>query len=497
MRAGLEASASCSDCHGAHNIEAVSDAKSPTTHAHAPEMCGQCHSLLLDDWRNDSAHGAAWLEDNPEAPVCTDCHSSHGVDDPKSTANHLASTKMCGACHAEYFTTFDDTFHGKSSGFGLARSATCADCHTPHRNLGADDPRSSVHPDNVVATCAKCHEDATANIASFDPHSDPSDPTGNYAVYIVWLFMTSLLVGVFAFFILHDTLWLQRMVVGMRRGEIKPIKDSGEQYIRRFSRTSSYIHVTIIVTFLLLALTGLPLKFHDTAWAQTLMTLLGGVESSTYLHRLAAVGTFVYAFFHLGNVFYRWAIKREPGMLWGPNSLVPQFGDVVDVLRNFRYFLYLGERPANDRWNYIEKFDYLAVFWGVVIIGTSGLMLWIPMTVTQVLPGWTINAAYVVHSDEALLATGFIFVFHFFHTHLRPEIFPMDTVIFTGRMSLERFKEERPLEYQRLVDNNELDKYLVDPPRPAELRRAHIWGAIFVTIGLALAIGIFWAVFAH
>lgn len=497
LRAGLQGSASCSDCHGAHKIESVGNDSARTSRAHAPEMCGECHALLLDEWQNNSAHGAAWLAEDPEAPVCTDCHDSHGVDDPKSTANHLASTKMCGECHGEYFTTFDDSFHGQANDLGFERSATCADCHTPHQNLPVDDPRSSVHPDNVVETCAKCHEGVTANIVSFDPHADPTDPTGNYFVYVVWLFMTSLLIGVFAFFLLHDTLWLQRMAVGMLRGEIKPIKDTGEQYIRRFSRTSSYLHVTIILTFLLLALTGLPLKFHDTVWAQTLMALMGGVESSTFLHRLAAIGTFGYALFHLGNILYRLVIEREPGMLWGPNSLVPQFGDVADVLRNFRYFLYLGERPENDRWNYIEKFDYLAVFWGVLIIGMSGLMLWIPMLFTQFLPGWTINAAHVVHSDEALLATGFIFVFHFFHTHLRPEIFPMDTVIFTGRMSLERFKEERPLEYQRLVDNNELENYLVDPPRPAELRRAYIWGGIFVVIGLALAVGIFWALFAH
>jgi hypothetical protein len=115
------------------------------------------------------------------------------------------------------------------------------------------------------------------------------------------------------------------------------------------------------------------------------------------------------------------------------------------------------------------------------------------MFFTKFLPGWAINVAYVIHSDEALLATGFIFVFHFYHTHLRPESFPMDTVIFTGKLSLERFKLERPLEYQRLVDNNELDDYLVDPPTPGERRRAYIWGTIFLTTGVALAIGIIWA----
>ena len=119
------------------------------------------------------------------------------------------------------------------------------------------------------------------------------------------------------------------------------------------------------------------------------------------------------------------------------------------------------------------------------------------MIVTDYLPGWTINAAYVIHSDEALLATGFIFVFHFFHTHLRPESFPMDTVIFTGKVQLERFREERPLEYERMVADGTLDDYLVDAPTPSELRRAHFWGSVFLLIGILLAIGIIWALLSH
>ena len=120
-----------------------------------------------------------------------------------------------------------------------------------------------------------------------------------------------------------------------------------------------------------------------------------------------------------------------------------------------------------------------------------------PGLFTSFLPGWTLNAAYVVHSDEALLATGFIFVFHFFHTHLRPEIFPMDLVIFTGKMSLQRFKAERTIEYQRMVDNNDLEKYLVDAPTEAERRKAYLWGSIFLVIGVALAIGIIWALLSY
>jgi thiosulfate reductase cytochrome b subunit len=257
------------------------------------------------------------------------------------------------------------------------------------------------------------------------------------------------------------------------------------------------LHIVVIVTFLLLALTGLPLKFHDAPWAQSLMDLLGGVESASVIHRLAALGTFGYMAVHVIHVAYRALVKRERGLFWGPNSMVPQWRDIVDLASNFRYFLYLGPRPAGDRWTYWEKFDYLAVFWGVMIIGVSGLMLWFPAFFTQFLPGWTINAALVVHSDEALLATGFIFVFHFFHTHLRPESFPMDPVVFTGRVSLERFREERPLEYQRMVEDGTLEASLEEAPTPGEMAWSYVFGLLSLGVGLILAVGIFWALLSE
>jgi hypothetical protein len=173
--------------------------------------------------------------------------------------------------------------------------------------------------------------------------------------------------------------------------------------------------------------------------------------------------------------------------------MTPQPRDIADIWHMFKYFLYIGPRPKFDRFTYWEKFDYLAVFWGVAIIGLSGLVLWLPTLATQVLPGWALNAAYIMHSDEALLATGFIFFFHFFHTHLRPEAFPMDPVIFTGRMPLERFKDERPLEYERMVAEGTLEQYLVPPPTPADLRRAYIFGFTALGVGVLLAVMIFWA----
>jgi len=492
LLSGLINAPSCSDCHGDHRIVSVSDGNAPAAHENSPEMCGSCHLLLLENWKENSAHGQNW-QAGEDGPVCTDCHATHEIADPTTAASRLKSADNCGGCHDEYLTTFRDGFHGKANNLGFVSGATCSDCHTPHNNLPEDNPLSSVNPANLLETCSRCHADVTQAFVSYDPHNDPTNPDDNYVVYIVWFFMTALLIGVFAFFGVHDLLWLQRSLVGVLRGEFEERYDTTGQYVRRFTQSNSRMHVVIIVTFLLLALTGLPLKFHAAAWAQTLINLLGGIDSARFIHRVAALGTLGYMAVHITQIFIRWAINKEKGLFWGPNSMVPQPSDLKDFWANIRYFLYVGKRPAGDRWTYFEKFDYLAVFWGVMIIGLSGLMLWLPGVFTSFLPGWVLNAAYVVHSDEALLATGFIFVFHFFHTHLRPESFPMDLVVFLGKMPLEQFRSERTLEFQRLVDNNELDDYLVDAPTPEELRKAYIWGTVFLLIGVSLAIGIIWA----
>jgi hypothetical protein len=162
-----------------------------------------------------------------------------------------------------------------------------------------------------------------------------------------------------------------------------------------------------------------------------------------------------------------------------------------------KWFLYLGKRPKLDRWTYWEKFDYYAVFWGVPIIGLSGLLLWMPWLFTKFMPGSMLNVAKIVHGEEALLAVGFIFTFHFFHNHLRPENFPLDTVIFTGKLPLSKFKEERQQEYDRLVKEGKLEALLTDPPSEALQRAASWFGITALVIGLMLAGAIFTSYFLY
>ena len=138
------------------------------------------------------------------------------------------------------------------------------------------------------------------------------------------------------------------------------------------------------------------------------------------------------------------------------------------------------------------------MFWGVAVIGASGLLLWFPTIFTHVVPGWVLNVATIIHSDEALLAVGFIFTVHFFNTHFRPEKFPMDTVVFTEGIPLDEFKEDRPREYEALVASGELQERLIPAPDPKRVRRWRIFGSIALSLGVILILLILYsAIFGY
>ncbi len=263
----------------------------------------------------------------------------------------------------------------------------------------------------------------------------------------------------------------------------------------RFSRLNRALHAVLMVSFLSLALTGLTLKFSYTGWARVLARVFGGFETAGYIHRVAAVfmiGTFAT---HLVDLARR--KRREFGtwraLLLGPNTMLFTRRDLVELTGSIKWFLGKGPRPEYGRWTYWEKFDYFAVFWGVTVIGSTGLMLWFPVLFTRIVPGWFINVATIIHSDEALLAVGFIFTVHFFNTHLRPEKFPMDIVIFTGRMPLEEFKRDKPGEYEALVKSGELEKHLVETYQPIVIRTIRAFAWTTLTIGIAIVVCIIYA----
>jgi cytochrome b subunit of formate dehydrogenase len=265
--------------------------------------------------------------------------------------------------------------------------------------------------------------------------------------------------------------------------------------VLRFSRVDRILHGFLMLSFLGLALSGMPLLFSDAAWSRVLASLLGGYAVSSVLHRVFAVIMIAVFAVHVGRLIARVAVQKDYSIFWGPASMVPQPRDLSDMVGHISWFLGRGTRPAFDRYAYWEKFDYWAVFWGMAIIGGSGLMLWFPEMFARVLPGWVFNIALLVHGEEALLAVGFIFTIHFFNSHLRPDKFPMDMVIFTGRVSEHELRDERPSEYARLVASGPLPD--AGPPSPRAWLAGRIIGTIAVAIGLIMVGLIIYALSSH
>jgi cytochrome b subunit of formate dehydrogenase len=168
--------------------------------------------------------------------------------------------------------------------------------------------------------------------------------------------------------------------------------------------------------------------------------------------------------------------------------MVANWKDVKDLVAHLRWFIGMGPRPAFERYAYWEKFDYWAVFWGMVVIGFSGYAMWFAPFFARFLPGWALNAVLVVHSEEGLLAILFIFSIHFVNTHLRPGSFPMDMVIFTGVESEEEFKTKRAQEYQRLARQGKLNAREGQAPASWQIHFARVVGFTAILIGLTLLV---------
>jgi cytochrome b subunit of formate dehydrogenase len=236
----------------------------------------------------------------------------------------------------------------------------------------------------------------------------------------------------------------------------------GLQY-QRFDASNRVLHGMLMFSFLGLAFTGMPLLFSDAPWALTLAAVFGGGHAAGVIHRVFASVMIACFAIHVFRLMHRLYVKKDLEVLWGPASMTPQPRDVVEMIAHLRWFLRLGPKPRFDHFTYWEKFDYWAVFWGMGVIGGSGLVLWFPEFFSRLLPGSWFNIALLVHGEEGLLAVGFIFTIHFFNSHLRPDKFPMDPVIFTGRVSRHELADERPAELERLVRTRTLEELEVDP----------------------------------
>ena len=266
------------------------------------------------------------------------------------------------------------------------------------------------------------------------------------------------------------------------------VEADGKRWFVRFTPEQRMMHAVLFSTFLGLAATGLPLRFSESVWARGLASAVGGFGAILFFHKFCAVILTLAFLLHVKEIFQRGLFRREKGVFWGPTSMVANLQDAKDLVAHMKWFVGLGPRPAFERFAYWEKFDYWAVFWGMIVIGFSGYAMWFAPFFARILPGWALNAVLVIHSEEGLLAILFIFSIHFVNTHLRPDSFPMDMVIFTGVESEEELKHKHPLEYERLVAEGKLEKRLGQAPHIWQLRFSRVVGAIAIGIGLTLLV---------
>jgi len=484
--------ATCYNCHDAHAVFPKGSPEWEKWRMTVPDICGKCHAKERAEYAT-SIHGELVLKYGiRSAPVCVDCHTMHDIESPKSASVRVLITKNCGKCHVEQLKTYLATYHGQITALGYGYTAKCFDCHGHHTIKRVDDPRSTVFPTNRVKTCQKCHKNASAGFATFEPHGNAHDYKHYPYLWIAGHFMAALLFGVFAFFWTHMALWFYREYKDRKERKSRPYVKTAEaeadegKYVQRFGPVWRLAHLLLAMSVMGLVLTGMSVLYGTSPWAPVVMHWLGSPKVAAIMHRTFASIFLTIFLVHL--IYFLLHIAREgKSFQWfGPKSLVPRWQDLKDMVLMFRWFFGKGPRPAFDRWTYWEKFDYWAVFWGFAIIGGSGLTLWFPVQVASVLPGWVFNVATLVHGEEAILAAVFLFTVHFFNNHFRPDKFPLDIVMFTGAVSLEEFKREHAAEYKRLVESGELEKRMVDVPSHPMTIGSRILGFTLISIGLIL-----------
>jgi cytochrome b subunit of formate dehydrogenase len=517
----LQQNFECQDCH--RDIHTFRKKPAGDFKVAVVKQCMTCHAGRE---YVELGHGNALLQGNRDSAACSDCHGVHDTPLFRRDGTMLSPearvhyTARCVGCHGDrelerrnrlrpgIVKAYEETYHGKILKAGdAARVAGCADCHKGHNILPKENPRSNLTAENLRVVCGQCHSRFHPRAVNYVAHPVYHDYRENVVLYLTYIFMLGLLASVFIFFGIHTLLWWRRAY--WQECEEGDVEEPGSRSIpgcddipsvRRFTIRDRVMHVLLILSFLTLVMTGMPLKYSGAPWTQHLFGLLGGVKTAGILHRVAATilwGLFLYTCWLSYKFLFPkgQGVKGWLGRLFGPDSLFFNLKDWEDIKGMFRWFFNRGDVPKFDRWTYWEKFDFFAVFWGMTAIGLSGLILWFPEESSYIMPGWLISVAYLVHSEEALLAALFIFIMHFFHNHMVPGKFPLEPNIFTGCYRLTQLRKERPVEYDRIMAEGRLESMKCGRPGVWTELFAAAFGLASVFIGLTLAFLILWAIF--
>jgi cytochrome b subunit of formate dehydrogenase len=462
VREGNGGAATCSDCHGAHDMKKGSNPASSVSRKNTAATCGKCHADVQETYLG-SIHGAKLMGGVDASASCTDCHGEHEILSPKDARSPVAarnvSVQVCSPCHAsvrltskydlaaDRFRSFDDSYHGLAGRGGSAEAANCASCHGWHDIKPSTDSTSRIHKSNLAATCGSCHPGANVNFTKGSVHvlATESDNTILYWVSNGYIALIATLIGSM---LLHNALDFRKKAkiqLAMRRGEIHR-HDAPHRLYLRMSLNERIQHGTLVVSFFLLVLTGFALRFPDAWWVAPWRTISPGIfELRSLLHRVAGVMMLA------ASVYHVWYLAATPRGRQLFRDLLPMRKDVTDALGMMRYNLgFAKEKPLLDRFSYVEKAEYWALVWGTVVMAATGFILWFDNTFLGLLTktGW--DVARTVHYYEAWLATLAIIVWHFYFVIFNPNTYPINLAFWKGTLTEEEMADEHPLELERL-----------------------------------------------
>ncbi len=443
---GAYSAATCNDCHStdgtAHQILDPSDLRSSVNHYNIPNTCGTCHrGVAADYW--EGIHGQEAKRGTANSPVCTDCHGEHGIIAPNDPDSRVSKMRLaeatCTPCHesAAMNEKFDlkgrkseswiDSYHGMKTQAGDVSVANCASCHGVHRILPQSDPGSSIHPMNLQKTCGSCHEDITEEMANTSIHTVPGEGQSPMAKMLAdfYFIMIVVVIGGMLLYCLVDL-----------RKQIKSVVIK-KQIIRMFPGELVQ-HYLLMISFIVLVITGFALRFSDAFWVQWLFGWEGGLPLRGLVHRIAAVVMILTSVWHL---IYLLTKKGKSFII----DMLPSLNDIFEFKQMVMYNIGMSkERPNFGRFTYVEKMEYWALVWGTIIMAISGISMWYQSWFATWLPKDYFDIMLVFHYYEAWLATLAILVWHLYSTVFSPAVYPMNPSWIHGRMSGKMFHHEHP-----------------------------------------------------
>jgi cytochrome b subunit of formate dehydrogenase len=237
--------------------------------------------------------------------------------------------------------------------------------------------------------------------------------------------------------------------------------------IVRFSVRQRAEHLSVMILFTVLVITGMPQKYYEASFSAAVVHSLGGINATRLIHRIAGVLFALTIVAHLAVAIWQVATRRLTRL-----SIVPGRQDYRDALATLRWYLGLSKQKALfDRYDYRQKFEYWGMVAGSMIMVATGFVLLFPVVIGSLLPGQLIPAAQVAHSQEGLMAFLVVIVWHIYNAHLNPDVFPFDWSIFNGKITRHRMLEEHPRELAR-IEGRPLEELLPAAKAPEPGKRS-------------------------